>query len=136
MTIMQTNVVDSCGWLALFGGEANASFFEAAFMHPDLLIVPALTLYEVGKRMLQERGEDAALEALAVMQKGRVAQLTPAQLFEAAKTAAKHKLSMADAIIWQTAHLHGARLYTQDAGLSQMPNVLFQAKNSAPLATR
>ena len=61
------NVVDSCGWLAFFGGEANAAFFEAAFVNPDALIVPALTLYEVGKRMLQDRGEDAALEALAVM---------------------------------------------------------------------
>jgi predicted nucleic acid-binding protein len=125
----QFNVVDSCGWLALFGDEANASFFEAAFVNPDLLIVPALTLYEVGKRMLQERGEDATLEALSVMQKGRVVQLEPADLFEAAKTAAKHKLSMGDAIIWQTAHVHGAKLYTQDAGLRQMPNVAFKAKS-------
>lgn len=122
------NVVDSCGWLAFFGGEANASFFEAAFVNPDQLIVPALTLYEVGKRMLQDRGEAAALEALAVMQKGRVVQLEPAELFEAAKTAAQHRLSMGDAIIWQTAQVYGATLYTQDAGLSQMPNVRFQAK--------
>lgn len=124
----QFNVVDSCGWLALFGDEANASFFETAFVNPDLLIVPALTLYEVGKRMLQDRGEDAALEALSVMQKGRVVQLEPADLFAAAKTATKNKLSMGDAIIWQTAHIHNAKLYTQDAGLRYMPNVLFKAK--------
>ncbi|MEO6292808.1 MAG: type II toxin-antitoxin system VapC family toxin [Burkholderiaceae bacterium] len=124
----QSNVVDSCGWLALFGDEANATFFETAFVNPDALIVPALTLYEVGKRMLQDRGEDAALEALSVMQKGRVVQLEPVDLFEAAKTAAKHKLSMGDAIIWQTAHIHGAKLYTQDAGLRHMPNVMFKAK--------
>ena len=122
------HVVDSCGWLAFFGGEANAPFFEAALAKPDALIVPALTLYEVGKRMLQERGEDAALEALAVMQKGKVVQLTPTDLFEAAKTAVKHKLSMGDAIIWQTAQVHSAMLYTQDAGLRHMPHVLFKAK--------
>jgi len=122
------NVVDSCGWLAFFGGEANASFFEAAFVNPHTLIVPALTLYEVGKRMLQDRGEDAALEALAVMQKGRVVQLEPADLFAAAKAATLNKLSMGDAIIWQTAQVHGAVLYTQDAGLSRMPGVLFKAK--------
>jgi len=121
-------VVDSCGWLAFFGGEANAPFFEAALAKPDALIVPALTLYEVGRRMLQERGEDAALEALAVMQKGKVVQLTPTDLFEAAKTAVKHKLSMGDAIIWQTAQVHPAMLYTQDAGLRHMPHVLFKAK--------
>ena len=128
MATKPCNVVDSCGWLALFGGEANASFFEPAFANPDLLIVPALTLYEVGKRMLQDRGEDAAIEALSVMQKGRVVQLEPADLFEAAKTAAKNKLSMGDAIICQTAHVHGAKLYTQDAGLRDMPNVMFKAK--------
>lgn len=122
------NVVDSCGWLAFFGGEANAAFFEAAFVNPNALIVPALTLYEVGKRMLQDRGEGAALEALAVMQKGRVVQLEPADLFAAAKAAAQHRLSLGDAIIWQTAQVHGAVLYTQDAGLSQMPGVMFKAK--------
>jgi predicted nucleic acid-binding protein len=111
-----------------FGGEPNAPFFEAAFAKPDALIVPALTLYEVGKRMLQERGEEAALEALAVMQKGRVVQLSPADLFEAAKTAAQHKLSMGYAIIWQTAQVLPAMLYTQDAGLRHMPHVLFKAK--------
>ena len=122
------HVVDSCGWLAFFGGEANAPFFEAALAKPDALIVPALTLCEVGKRMLQERGEDAAQEALAVMQKGKVVQLTPTDLFEAAKTAVKHTLSMGDAIIWQTAQVHPAMLYTQDAGLRHLPHVLFKAK--------
>ncbi len=128
MAVTRLNVVDTCGWLALFGNEANASFFEAAFAHPDLLIVPALTLFEVSKRLLQQCGEDAALEALSVMQKGRVVQLEPGDLFAAAKTAAKHKLSMGDAIVWQTAHVHSAKLYTQDAGLAKMPNVLFEAK--------
>jgi predicted nucleic acid-binding protein len=122
------HVVDSCGWLAFFGGEANAEFFAAAFAKPDALIVPALTLYEVGKRMLQDRGEAAAREALSVMQKGRVVQLEPDELFEAAKTAAQHKLSMGDAIIWQTAQAYRAKLYTQDAGLRHMPHVMFRAK--------
>ena len=112
----------------VFWRRGQRRVFEAAFVHPDALIVPALTLYEVGKRMLQDRGEAAALEALAVMQKGRVVQLEPADLFEAAKTAVHHKLSMGDAIIWQTAQVHGAKLYTQDAGLRHMPYVMFQAK--------
>lgn len=102
----QLSVVDSCGWLVLFGNEANVGFFEVAFSNPDLLIVPALTLYDVGERMLQDLGEDAAKEALSVMQKGRVMQLKPSDLFAAAKTSAKHKLSMGDAttIMWQTAN--------------------------------
>jgi predicted nucleic acid-binding protein len=62
------------------------------------------------------------------MQKRRVVQLEPNDLFAAAKTAVKYQLSMGDAIIWQTAHVYGAKLYTQDAGLSKMLNVLFKAK--------
>ena len=86
-------------------------------------------LYEVSKHLLQARGESAAFEALFVMQKGVVVQLSPSDLLAAAKTAVKHQLSLADAIIWQTAEVHGATLYTQDAGLSRKPNVSCKAKN-------
>ena len=44
------------------------------------------------------------------------------------REAVKHQLSMGDAIIWQTAQVHGATLNPQEAGLSQMPNVSYKAK--------
>jgi predicted nucleic acid-binding protein len=37
-------------------------------------------------------------------------------------------LAMEDALIWQTAQLFGATLYTQDSGLKSMNGVKFQSK--------
>ena len=109
-------------------GGANADFFEKALLDTGNLIVPALCLYEVGKRMLLTQGEAAALEVLEMMQKSRVVQLKPADHFEAAKVSMTHKLAMADALIWQTAQSFGATLVTQDAGLKNMSSVSFRPK--------
>ncbi len=38
------------------------------------------------------------------------------------------KLALADAIIWQTVHIHHAALYTQDVDLKGLPHVKFKAK--------
>lgn len=121
-------LVDSCGWLEYVTGGANADFFEAALLDTGNLIVPALCLCEVGKRMLITQGESAALEVLQMMQKSRVVQLAPDDYFAAAKTSVAHKLAMADALIWQTAQSLGATLYTQDGGLKGMNGVKFQLK--------
>ena len=61
------NVVDSCGWLEYFADGANAEFFAPAIVNTSELLVPALSLYEVFKRVLQQRGESDALQAVAVM---------------------------------------------------------------------
>ena len=120
-------LVDSCGWLEYVTGGANADFFEKALLDTRNLIVPALCLYEVGKRMLITQGEAAALEVLEMMQKSQVVHLKPGDYFEAAKASVTHKLAMADALIWQTALSFGATLFTQDAGLKNMSGVNFQA---------
>lgn len=121
-------LVDSCGWLEYVTGGANADFFEAALLDNSNLIVPALCLYEVGKRMLLTQGEAAATEVLEMMQKSRVVQLAPEDYFAAAKISITHKLAMADALIWQTAQSFGATLYTQAGGFKAMRGVQFQSK--------
>lgn len=125
--LLPFNVVDSCGWLEYFADDPNATFFEKALLHTPTLIVPALCLYEVGRRLLTTRGENAALEALEMMRKAKVVHLNEDQLFLAAKASAKYSLSMGDAMIWQTAQTYGANLYTQDAGMKALPSVQFKA---------
>ena len=61
------NVVDSSGWLEYFGDGPNAGFFAKAIEGTKDLIVPTVSLYEVFKRVLQQRGEGDALQAVAVM---------------------------------------------------------------------
>jgi predicted nucleic acid-binding protein len=51
------NVVDSSAWLEYFANGPNASFFAAPIEQSDELVVPSLTIYEVFKRVLQQRDE-------------------------------------------------------------------------------
>lgn len=53
------NVVDSSAWLEYFAGGPNASFFAGAVENTAELVVPTLCLYEVFKRVLEQRSEGA-----------------------------------------------------------------------------
>lgn len=122
------NVVDSCGWLEYFANEGNADFFAPIIEQTSLLIVPAITVFEVCKRLMVVLNEEAALKALTFMKKGRIEQLDAPSMLAASVFSFRHKVAMADAIIWQTAQDHKAKLYTQDVDLKGLPNVIYQAK--------
>jgi predicted nucleic acid-binding protein len=122
------NVVDSCGWLEYLADGANASFFEPALLDEAALLVPAITLFEVTRTVLRQRGPAAAETALGFMIRGKVVDLDAAGLLRAAQASVAHRLAMADALIWQTATDHAAALWTQDADLSRLPGVRFRAK--------
>lgn len=55
------NVVDSSAWLEYFANGPNAPFFAGPIEDADGLVGPALTIYEVFKRVLQPQDESAAL---------------------------------------------------------------------------
>jgi hypothetical protein len=61
------NVVDSSGRREYFADGPNADFFAPALENTSELVVPSLSVYEVFKRVLQQRGEDDALQAVGVM---------------------------------------------------------------------
>ncbi len=120
------NVVDSSAWLEYFANGPNASFFAPAIEGTADLAVPSLTLYEVFKRILQQRDEGAALQAVAVMQQGRVVDLDASLALIASRLSLEHKLPMADSIILATAQAYGAVLWTQDADFKGMPGVEYR----------
>jgi predicted nucleic acid-binding protein len=111
------NVVDSSGWLEYFADGPNADFFAPAIESVSDLVVPTLSLYEVFKRVLQQRGEGDALQAVAVMLQGQVIDLDMDLALSAAKVSVGLKLPMADSVMLATAQAHGATLWTQDADL-------------------
>ena len=122
------NVVDSSGWLEYFGDDTNADFFAPAIEAIDELLVPTISLYEVFKRVLQQRGESAALQAISAMRQGTVIPVTEVIALEAAQLSVTHKLPMADSIILATTRLHDAELWTQDADFKGLPAVRYVAK--------
>ena len=122
------NVVDSCGWLEYIADGPNASFFESALTDVPNLAVPTITIFEVCKCILVQRGQPLADPAVAAMRRGKALHLDADGLRLAAIASVKHKLEMADAIIWQTAQQNKAKLFTQDADLKDAPGVHYRPK--------
>jgi predicted nucleic acid-binding protein len=122
------NVVDSSGWLEYFADGPNADFFAPAIESVSDLLVPTLSLYEVFKRVLQQRGEGDALQAVAVMVQGRVVDLGMDLVLGAAKVSVELNLPMADSVMLATAQPHGATFWTQDSDFEGIAGVKYVAK--------
>ena len=122
------NVVDSSGWLEYFADGPNADFFAPAIEAKRDLIVPIISIYEVFKRVLQQKGEDDALQAIAQMLQGRVIDLDTALALQAAKMSAELKLPMADSIILTTARAYAAIVWTQDEHFDGLEGVRYIEK--------
>ena len=84
-------------------------------------------LFEVFKRLRVQRDLDAALYAVAHMQRGRVIDLDAHLAVAAAELSAESGLPLADSIILATARREGATLWTQDAGFEGMGGVEYRA---------
>ena len=119
------NVVDSSGWLEYFADGPNASFFADAVEATGELIVPTISLYEVFKRVLQQRGENDALEAVALIMQGEVVTLDVTLALSAARLSSDLRLPMAGSIILATARSEGAILWTQDAHFNGLEGVRY-----------
>lgn len=109
------NVVDSSGWLEFFADGPNADYFTSAIQNIKKLIVPTLSIFEVFKKILQQRKEGEALQAIALMQQGKVVELTSGLALEAAKLSIEEKLPLADSVMLATSRAYGATLWTQDS---------------------
>ena len=121
------NVVDSCAWLEYFADGANAAFFARAVENTEKLLVPTLSLYEVFKRVLQQRSESDALRVVAVMQQGTIVELDGRIALSAARISIAHKLPMADSVMLATARAFGATLWTQDDDFKGLGGVQYRA---------
>jgi predicted nucleic acid-binding protein len=124
------NVVDSSGWLEYFADGPNARFFAKAIEGTAQLLVPTVSLYEVFKRVLQQRGEGDALQAVALMHQGQVVELSDALALAAARVSVDLGLPMADSIILATARMRDAILWTQDSDFAGVPGVRYVARQS------
>ena len=119
------NVVDSSGWLEYFARGSNVSFFAPLIKEIDTLVVPTLCMCEVFKRLLAQRGEEDALQALGIMSLGSIADLTREIAVNAATISYELKLAMADSIILATTRAHDATLWTQDADFEGIDGVQY-----------
>src|SRR6186997_591501 len=122
------NIVDSSGWIEYIADDANASFFEPSIIDSVNLLVPTICLYEVFKRVLQEFGDERALDAMGIMSLGTILDLDRQIAIHAAQISNELKLAMADSIILATARAYGATLWTQDEHFEGIEGIKYKPK--------
>lgn len=124
------NIVDSSGWLEYFADGPNAEFFASAVEDTKALLVPTISVFEVFKRVLQQRGEGDALQAAAIMAQGQEIELDTTLALEAARLSVAEKLPIADSIMRATARVNEATLWTQDADFEGKRSVKYVQRES------
>jgi toxin FitB len=117
-------VLDSSCWLEVFDGNARGKAFQAQVAQVKNLIIPVITVYEVYKYLRRNKGEELAAQAATYMQQGHLIDLD----LSIALDAATNGLPMADSLIYATAQLHRAELWTQDAHFDGLPGVKYFSK--------
>ena len=122
------NLVDSSAWLEYFAAGPQAGQFAAAIEDVASLLVPTIVLLEVTRRVLQQRGEDEALQVAAMLHQGQVLALDSGVALSAAQLGVAHKLPVADSIIYATAKQYGATVWTMDADFSGLTGVRYFPK--------
>ena len=122
------NVVDSSGWIEFFLAGPSGPLFKPVIEQRDKLLVPVIALYEVHKILSRKLPAHAVKSALDVMRLGRVLDLTDRRAIAAAEVAIKHRLAMADAVMYSLALEHQATFWTQDVDYQGLPGVNFFAK--------
>ena len=122
------NVVDSSGWLEYFADGPNAEFFASAVEDAANLVVRSIILFEVFKRVVQQRGDQEALDDVAHMRQGLVVDLDGSLALSAAEVSLDLKLPLADSVILATARMHDAIIWTQDADFKGIHRVKYVAR--------
>lgn len=122
------NIIDSSGWLEYFADGPNAEFFAPGIENVEELFVPTISIYEVFKRILQQRSENEAIQAVVAMQQGKVIDLDTTIAISAAKLSIELKIPMADSIILATGREYNAVIWTQDADFEELEGVQYRSR--------
>ena len=122
------NVVDSSGWIEFFTAGTNGLVFKAVIEQRDKLLVPTINIFEVHKVLSRKLPAGAVQSCLDVMRQGRVLDLTDKRAVAVADIASKHKLAMADAVIYSMAREFDGTLWTQDVDYNGLVGVRYLEK--------
>ena len=122
------NIVDSSCWIEYLMGTEIGAKVASVIENPGELVVPTITLYEVYKKLLAEKDEEYALNVVSYMQTGTVIDLNAGLSLSAVQVNRKHKLPMADSIIYATSLYHQAVIFSCDKHFKDIPNIQYFPK--------
>jgi predicted nucleic acid-binding protein len=116
-------LLDSSAWLEYLTEDTHADAVEPYLRGSKPLLVPTIVIYEVYKKLSQLRGRSEAERFLSHALRQSVVPLDEHLALAAADASLRHRLAMADAVIFATAQLHRAELVTSDQAFRELPGV-------------
>ena len=122
------NIIDTSLWIEFFAGTPLDESIVNAIGNSDEMYVPSICLYEVRKKFLNDNDPDTAVAVIDIMKNGIVINLDSEIALLASDIGKQHKLPMADSIIYATAVLCDADLYTQDKHFENLDRVRYFSK--------
>ena len=125
---MKLNILDSSAWLECLDGGPNVRHFGPILRKLPNLIIPCVVLTEVRKVALKQRSADGAEAVTDSMLSGIIIPADARISTLAADLFIKHKLALADSLIYATTLAHKATLWTQDSHFEGLPHVKYFPK--------
>lgn len=116
-------LVDSSGWLEYITQDLKADAVAPFLEGEKPVLVPTIVLYEVYKKLCLGIGKTEADRFASQALRRVVIPLDEYLALGAAEVSLKHKLAMADAIIYTTARSCEAELVTSDRAFEGLPGV-------------
>jgi predicted nucleic acid-binding protein len=114
-------LVDSSGWIEFLGDGPLADRFAPYLEKEERLIVPAIVLYEVYKKLLSAGGSKAVDRFLSAALRARFVPVDEQIALLAARISLDRRLAMADAMIYATAIACSAHVVTSDSHFQGLP---------------
>jgi predicted nucleic acid-binding protein len=106
------------------GDGPQAEAFSLYLEREDSLVVPTIVIYEVVKKLKLTSSETVVHRFLSQAYRGRQPELDASLAIAAAQISIRHRLAMADAIIYATAESVGAQVVTSDTDFRDLPGVI------------
>lgn len=122
------NLVDSSGWLEYLSDSKNAKNFAEAIENTEELLVSSINIYEIYKKILKEKDENTALQIVGLMRQAKVIDVNSSIAIQAAKLSYEKNIPMADSIIYTTAQINDAIVWTQDSDFKGLESVKYFVK--------
>lgn len=117
-------VLDSSGWLEYLTSDDKHESFAPYLEGRLTIIIPTVVLYEVRKALLLRHDKSVADVFFSEALKHIILPFDEALAIMAVELSLRHKLSLADAIIYASAQQHHAQLVTSDSHFSGLPDVV------------
>jgi predicted nucleic acid-binding protein len=122
------NIIDTSLWIEFFAGTPLDESIVNAIGNSGEMYVPSICLYEVRKKFLNDNDPDTAVAVIDIMKNSMVINLDSEIALLASDISKQHKLPMADSIIYATAELYDAEIYTQDKHFENLERAHYFSK--------